>query len=46
MKMNEIDKNAPNKAWSHMAAKAQPANPTLAATSSMQPFEATRKIKN
>ena len=25
-----------NKTWSHMAAKAQPAKPTLAATSSMQ----------
>jgi len=32
-----------NKAWSHMAAKAQHAKQTLAATSSMQPLGATLK---
>jgi len=35
---NSLKKEASaNKAWSDMAAKAQPAKPTLAATSSMQP---------
>lgn len=37
--------HASNKAWSHMAAKAQPAKPTLAATSPMQPF-ATLHLEN
>jgi hypothetical protein len=35
-----------NKAWSHMAAKAQPAKPTLAATSSMPTIVTNQKNKN
>lgn len=35
----KINKNSENNAWSHMAAKAQPAKPTLAATSPMQPSD-------
>ena len=33
-----MSKKAENKAWAHMAAKAQPTKPTLAATSPMQPL--------
>ena len=43
---NSLKKEASaNKAWSDMAAKAQPAKPTLAATSSMQTVLRDKKIK-